>query len=273
MNKRFDDLCCVIVSYNCEHNIEKQIQNLCDNLHLIVVDNGSNQESINFLKSLKEKYDFILVLNEENIGLSKALNQGIDFAKRIGSKYLLTLDQDSFFDIENVEKMINCIDIEKRVVSVGPCYDENIKENTNVNFLITSGNIVLLSIFDELGKFDENLFIDQIDIEFSFRLLVNNYQMMMVKDTKMIHKIGELERSYIFKIKYLSHSPKRFYYMYRNERYLLRKYRSKLRWLCFKSYLASMLGVLKVIFIERNKTAKLKQIIKGNRDGKKIAIE
>ena len=116
-------------------------------------------------------------------------------------------------------------------------------------------------IIKNIGGYDEELFIDNIDIELSFRLIVNGYKLAQVKNTQIIHKIGEPEKSRIFRIKYYSHSPERFYWMYRNERYLIRKYYHSLKKLCIKSYFASVLMVLKVIFIERYKLAKLKKNI------------
>lgn len=264
------DICAVIVSYNGDNNIEKQISEFCDFCNLIVIDNGSLNEFVEYLINLKKKYDFELIINKTNFGLAKALNQGLEFATDLKCKYLLTLDQDSFLKKEFVLTMKKEIDFEKRVISVGPYYQGKNDNTMDVNYLITSGNLILIDVLNKLGKYDEILFIDQIDIELSFRLLINNYKMALVKNTRIVHKIGEIERSYIFRIKYFSHSPNRFYYMFRNERYLLLKYGKQLKYLCFKSRIATFLMFIRIIFIERRKVAKLRQALKGWHDGKKL---
>ena len=262
-------ICCAIVTYNGSKNVERQVIELQDSCAIVIIDNGSNSEYITFLKSLKNKYNVQLILNEVNAGLATALNQGLQYADENGYPYFLTLDQDSFFVKENIDIMISAFSKNDSIVSVGPNLKS--KKSCFVNYLITSGNIVKTDVLKKLGGYDSKLFIDNIDIEISFRFLANNMKMYAVGGTIFKHKIGEIERSPILRIKYLSHSPDRFYWMYRNERYLLKKYNKKLKKLCFKSYLASCFGVLKVIILEKNKLKKIKQIHRGWKDGKTVA--
>lgn len=272
MNSEKSDVCCAIVTYNGNLNVERQVKELMNSCQLIIIDNHSSQDFVDYLINLKLNYSFKLVLNDDNLGLSHALNQGLSYAKENGCKYLLTLDQDSFFYKENIESLISSFAIDQKIASVGPSYKKN--ENSSfVNYLITSGNIVLVDVLASIGGYDEKLFIDNIDIEISFRLLKNGYKLYLNSDVFFEHKIGEYEKSYIFGIKYLSHSPDRFYWMYRNERYLLRKYRKIFKWLCFKSRIISLLCVCKVLLIERNKFKKIKMIIRGWKDGKLLDIE
>jgi len=70
----------------CLDSIKKQD---CRDFELIIVDNGSNDKTIDMIKG---NYDsVILILNNENLGASKARNQGIDIAKY---EWILTLDND-----------------------------------------------------------------------------------------------------------------------------------------------------------------------------------
>ena len=271
--KNSPSICTLIVTYNGTDNVEKQISEYSGISSLVVVDNGSNSNFVDSLKQLNSRFHFELILNNENKGLSCALNQGLDYALKIGAKYLLTMDQDSFIDGNTIKKLMDAFEFDKSVVSVGPYYGETCDNTTYVNYLITSGNIIDVEVLNKLGGYDNNLFIDNIDIEISFRLLVNGYKMVQVGGTSFNHKIGEMERSRIFKIKYYSHSPERFYWMYRNERYLIRKYKKSLPYLCFKSRVVSILYLLKVLFVERNRFAKIKKARIGWKDGKNISIE
>ena len=70
----------------CLDSIKKQD---CRDFELIIVDNGSNDKTIDMIKGNDDSV--ILILNNENLGASKARNQGIDIAKH---EWILTLDND-----------------------------------------------------------------------------------------------------------------------------------------------------------------------------------
>ncbi len=71
------------------------------NIHLIVVvDNPNNIEAINFLKSI-EGID--LILNNENIGLVKSLNNGL---KHCIGKYVARMDADDISEPNRIEKQV-----------------------------------------------------------------------------------------------------------------------------------------------------------------------
>jgi len=91
------DLSIIIVSYNtkkltldCIKSVEKENSSL--KKEIIVVDNGSKDGSAAALRELKKKSLIKLVENDENLGFSKANNQGIDKAD---GRYLLLLNSDT----------------------------------------------------------------------------------------------------------------------------------------------------------------------------------
>ena len=91
------DLSIIIVSYNtkkltldCIKSVEKENSSL--KKEIIVVDNGSKDGSVAALGELKKNGLIKLVENDENLGFSKANNQGIDKAD---GRYLLLLNSDT----------------------------------------------------------------------------------------------------------------------------------------------------------------------------------
>lgn len=61
---------------------------------LIVIDNGSEDKTFKYLKSLKNDFrDYLLIRNEENLGFVKAVNQGI---KNIQNPYVCLLNNDAY---------------------------------------------------------------------------------------------------------------------------------------------------------------------------------
>src|SRR5690606_27148133 len=97
--------------------------------------------------------------------------------------WLLTMDQDSFFDESHLLSYQNCFqNFEgKNGVAMFGVEFEKESERTNcsvleTDMLITSGSLVNLAVFQKLGGFDENLFIDEVDFEYCLRAKVNGYK-------------------------------------------------------------------------------------------------
>ena len=100
------DLSIIIVNYNVKeflqnliHSIYKAARNI--KYEIIIVDNASDDGSVEFLR---EKFpDVKLIVNEENLGFSKANNIGLKCA---AGKYLLLLNPDTLVGEDTFDKMI-----------------------------------------------------------------------------------------------------------------------------------------------------------------------
>lgn len=92
----------IIPAYNEEKYICKCLesvvhQNFAD-YDVMVVNDGSSDNTENIIKEYKNEYSFINYFNKENGGLSSARNYGIDRLK--DSKYVVFLDSDDYLDSE-----------------------------------------------------------------------------------------------------------------------------------------------------------------------------
>ena len=256
------NVCVVIVLYNCDETINNKVRYL-QNLvgRVLLVDNGSKSE-LNLEGLCNDRVS--VIRNSKNEGIAYALNQGLEYAYNQGFELLLTLDQDSYIEKDTIELLAASIDLQSRVISVGPFYDNNIREKSqNVKCLITSGNMLHVNTIKSLGGFVNELFIDCVDIDLSFNIISHGYVLQKIAGTMLEHKIGEYEYSNILKVRYLSHKPIRFFYKYRNNFYIYRKYKKRLPKECLKLFLSLVLETLKVIFVERNKFQKCKYACKG----------
>ena len=74
--------------YNCINSIYQNIQ--IENFEIIVVDNGSTDDSVQNIKQLFS--DIVIITNETNVGYSGGCNIGAQNAK---GKYLLFLNNDT----------------------------------------------------------------------------------------------------------------------------------------------------------------------------------
>jgi len=58
--------------------------------------------------------------------------------------------------------------------------------------LITSGSILNLSLVKKVGDFNEDLFIDFVDAEFSYRVIQAGFINLMFSNILLNHAIGDL---------------------------------------------------------------------------------
>ncbi|MCR9174007.1 MAG: glycosyltransferase family 2 protein [bacterium] len=109
----------IVVNYNVEYFLDQCLQSVrkaSDGLKIevIVVDNASRDGSV---EMLAQKYsDFHLILNEDNVGFSKANNQGIDIAL---GKYVLLLNPDTVVEESGFRKVIDYMDAHPEAGGLG----------------------------------------------------------------------------------------------------------------------------------------------------------
>ncbi|PSW30383.1 rhamnosyltransferase [Photobacterium phosphoreum] len=274
----------VTVTYNPDCNcLEKQLQSLKNQISTsFVVDNGSS--NIEQIEKLVNKFDYQLIKLDRNMGLSFAQNRGIEAAIRYGADYLLLLDQDSILNDNFVCEMKSVYD-KYNVGVLGPSfYDpENnqyypgtnyigpfIKRTpisiiTDVTYVIASGSFFSASVYRAVGKMEEDLFVDYIDVEWSLRAKSLGYKVAMTNTASMSHTIGD-SRLNILGRKISVHSPMRRYFLVRNSFFMIRK-----------SYIPTGYKIREVIFnfirslislcVNEDRLLTMKMILSGIKDG------
>ena len=100
----------VVPIYNVEKYLEKCIISLIHqtykNLEIILVVDGSPDDSIDICKKWASKDDRIKIINKENGGLSDARNSGL---KAASGELISFVDSDDWVSINMIEKMVNAI--------------------------------------------------------------------------------------------------------------------------------------------------------------------
>lgn len=75
------NICCIIVTYNIDNEFEKCFHAIKDQVDkVIIVDNGSNKDTLNYLDKINGEYNIKLIKNKQNMGIAYALNQGVKYA-------------------------------------------------------------------------------------------------------------------------------------------------------------------------------------------------
>lgn len=273
------DIDCIlagIVTYNPDISQLKENINFIINqvTALIVVDNGSkNIEEIARLISNDENRAKI-IRNNKNLGIARALNIMMSYARENGFEWVLSLDQDSCSPLNLISEYKKYIRLE-RIAIICPNYaDRNVERKLNtvgisyINKCITSGALVKVRAWNECGYYDEKMFIDGVDFEFCDRLTRHGYKIIRINNIVLMHEIGNsCIRHFLFwNVLVKNHSAFRKYYIARNTIYAAKKqYR-----LLLKPILQNIKLLLIAIVYEKDKRSKIKAILKGTYDGIRI---
>jgi rhamnosyltransferase len=168
-----------------------------------------------------------------NEGIAKRLNQAIAQATLNQYDFLLTMDQDSSFkdgDFDKYKLSIQSsgdINVAQFGVNCQPDFTLPKDEPEEALTLITSGSILNLSLTEHIGPFNEDLFIDFVDAEFSYRVIQNGYTNLMFSNIVLNHALGTLVEGRglgnFKKSMRIIHAPTRVFYIVRNGLYLLFK--------------------------------------------------
>lgn len=247
---------------------------------LYIYDNGSDnimdiEACTDAFNELRKK--IYLYKDRENKGIARALNSGMEYAKENGYRWVLSLDQDSIFPCEGIEKYFLSLKDNKEVAIVTPkVYDRNLKvelgevnEDEYIKEAITSGALVRTDVWEQVGGYDEWLFIDGVDHEFSWRVIEHGYKIMRVNGVELVHELGNSKFHQIGKYKFIvyNYSAFRKYYQVRNQLFL--KYKYQKHCTIFDVLKKQTYYILTVMIYEENKIKKVRAIIKGGIDAYK----
>ena len=96
----------IIPSFNHEKYIYQSIESVVSqtykNVEIIVIDDGSNDQSLKIIGDLAGKYGFI-VIARDNRGIAKTLNEGIGLAN---GKYISFLGSDDYYLPQRIENAV-----------------------------------------------------------------------------------------------------------------------------------------------------------------------
>ena len=98
--------------------INSILKSTYQNLEIIVVDNHSDDDTIEMLQTKYNKNDKIIVIAlKENLMASGGRNEGI---KHASGKYLLFVDNDNIVDERMIEILVNAMEEDISIGLVGP---------------------------------------------------------------------------------------------------------------------------------------------------------
>lgn len=264
-----EDVLAVVISYNGLHKIRQTVDALRGQVgHVHIVDNGSLPESLAVLQSLEREPGITVERLGDNRGVGHALNLGVQRARQMRCSWLLTMDQDSVVDGSMIQAYQSAIERDPGLVCLSPCVTKNGRKapaaNGVVGYAITSGNLVRVSLFDQVGLYDEGFFVDCIDFDFSLRLRRAGFTMHRVANAFMQHQLGEVREVPSFLNRYYAeHSPVRRYYMSRNFMYMMERYLFRFPVFMLKLAVVHVILLVLIGVYDRSPLRSYRAILKG----------
>lgn len=250
----YPNLSSITITYNPDVAILKnQLLSLSKQVEkVIVVDNCSN--NIADIERLVNELEVVeLIRLPTNLGIAAAQNEGIIFAKKYNQEYVVLFDHDSDVPENFVKGLLEAeAELSKsgyNVGAIGPIYSDadlgevypvaKFKSSSKytgfslqrvylddanvfseVYLLIASGCLISMKVLDDVGLMDEELFIDNVDLEWCYRARSKGYQTFATSKAHLQHRIGDGVRK-VFGKKVSVHSNIRRYYNVRNNLFLL----------------------------------------------------
>jgi rhamnosyltransferase len=274
-------VCAVMVTYHPSAGILHNISSLLAQVQgLVVVDNGSKTQELEVLRKGNRTLDFHLIENGENLGVAEALNQGVTWAKSHGYPWVILFDQDSGITADFVSRMFEAWKSHPhrdRVGSIHPRYVDpesfeapvpRARDGSPV-LPMTSGSLMPAWIFDEIGWFASEYFIDLVDWEYCFRMRAAGYLVADSRQAKLLHAPGNPANTKILGHTFRSnhHSAVRRYYISRNCIAFCREFFFSFpQWVLTGVYI-QMHDTLVSLIVEQNRGRKLRNFLLGIWDG------
>lgn len=221
----------------------------------------------------------LIVLNE-NTGIAKAQNIGIQIAVKKGAEVIVFFDQDSEIENDfiykltaplknNVLMVVSPVFIDKKNGFRFPSMRLNkfgllkkirfndLTEPYDVDVVISSGSATTKKTFEIVGLMNEDYFIDFVDTEWSLRCRSMGIPIKVIPTAIMKHAIGDKSIDLFF-IRIFIHSPLRTYYKIRNS-FLFARCIYVPFLLSLKEIVSALIhNLLIIIFFSKNKKSYLK---------------
>ena len=271
----------VTVFYNPDKQAISNIKKYIHQINFLYIVDNSENDNHHLLSELKKYKNFEYIWNKTNLGIAEALNIGAKRALHNGSSYLLTMDQDSQPSPTMIQDLINPeykIDF-KRLGILSPFLSIQVdqsppkhKRYEEIQTAWTSGSLLSLSAYKDIGPFYDDLFIDFVDHEYCLRLAKKGYKIYKIYTSILKHEIGiNLQKNRFLGIEFITsnHSALRKYYITRNRFHIARIYKKKFPSFFWDDKKKMIADLINIFLFEENKFLKFKMIFRGYIDYKK----
>lgn len=145
----------IVPIYNAAWNLDRCIQSLINqtytNIEIILVNDGSKDNSLEICRNYATKDDRIIIIDKTNSGVSDTRNLGI---LKASSEYISFVDSDDWVDETYIENFnIERIDVDRFIAVQGIVYDVANRDTQNVMFEYPSLKMSIPESVEEIRKY------------------------------------------------------------------------------------------------------------------------
>ncbi|MFY0626303.1 MAG: glycosyltransferase family 2 protein [Reichenbachiella sp.] len=280
------------VTCNCLMDFVKQGMNYS----IIVVDNGSSDDSV---VCIKAKFPNITIIESPtNVGFAGGNNLGIRYCLDKGYEYVMLLNNDTLFDEDFVAPMVQFLEQNDEVGAIQPkiyfnhdrsiiwnggtkfnpfsgethTYGEGKKDNPAYNKIkkvpwITGCCILIRkSVIEKVGLLDEQFFIYYEDVDWSFRVAQAGLKLVYFPKTKIYHIAGVSQKR-VNKTRDGYLKPSFHHLNIRNQIFIIRRYCQWYHLPTVAIYFFAKISIYLAYFLFRLRFEKAKMLLLGFKDG------
>ena len=208
----------VTPNYNGEKFLKTFLESLNNDSEyigeVIIIDNGSSDGSVDYLKSNSFNFPLVLIENEENLGFAPAVNQGIEKAQY---EYIFSINNDTEIKRGSIKALADLLSFDNQIFSVqakmlqydnkrliddvgdeynllawtkktGENHDTSEYAEVKEIFSACAGAAMYKkSLLMEMGMFDANFFAYMEDVDLAIRSRIHGYKNMLCPDAVVYH--------------------------------------------------------------------------------------
>jgi rhamnosyltransferase len=247
---------------------------------LVLVDNDSNPDELEPFRLESRSLGFQLIENAENLGIAEALNQGVRWARSKGYPWVILFDQDSGITEDFMGHMFFAWESHPNREGVGSIHPRYVDPETRLEGVVpragdgspllpmTSGSLMPAWIFDKVGWFASEYFIDLVDWEYCFRIRAAGFLVADARHATLLHAPGSPAEATFLGHTFLqsNHNATRRYYITRNRIVFCRKYfRLFPGWVASGAY-AQFKETIACLLVEQDRARKFRNVLLGTWD-------
>lgn len=267
-------ICSVTVLYRPGDAVIENLKSYMGQIECaVIVDNSETRNDVLFTGIGRAWKHVQIIANEKNLGIARALNQGMDYAMKRGCRYALIMDQDSSLHEDTVTLLRRALEENERAFIAAPIREDSDlarlsdarEEYTRRLTCVSSGSLVNLEYVRDVGLHDERFFIDLVDHEYCLRANMKGYRIIIANRARMRHRLGRMEERRFLGMRFYPthHSPLRKYYKARNSLSVWSSYLFR-----YPRYVLPGIGTflkeyLETLLFEKDKMLKTRAIIAG----------
>ena len=226
----------IIVNWNAKAYLEKCIESILSksftDYEIILVDNASSDDSVNFVKDNFPQVK--IIKNKNNVGFAEGNNIGI---ANSSGKIIVLFNPDAVADKDWLSILINVIQSSKKIAAVtgkmyyldnkyekdavfctwskidpfsaAPYNFHNNEPVSNVDYLSGAAMVIKRDVLDKIGLMDSDYFLYFEETDLCARMIRAGYDLMYVPSAIVRHAVSPLSNS-VNKVYYMERSRIRF---------------------------------------------------------------